>query len=163
MSFIRQADAAGVPQVGICFGHQAIAKALGGIVEKSEKGWGIGRHTYRRMSHHDWMGTAPPLTVAMAVSHQDQVIKPPPGAQTVLASDFTPFAGLAYAGGKAISFQGHPEFSDMYSAALYHNRQGNPLTPEAVRAAKGSLAAPENNALIAIWMARFLRQAKKTA
>ena len=32
--------------VGICFGHQIIAKALGGVVSKSDKGWGVGIHTY---------------------------------------------------------------------------------------------------------------------
>lgn len=163
MSFIRQADAAGVPQVGICFGHQAMAKALGGVVDKSDKGWGIGRHAYRVVTAAEWMGKPAPPTAAMAVSHQDQVLQPPPGAQIILASDFTPYAGLAYAGGHAISFQGHPEFSDAYSAALYQNRQGNPLTPDEVRAAKESLAIPENNALVAVWIARFLQQATKLA
>ena len=32
--------------VGVCFGHQLIAQALGGMVRKSEKGWGLGRHVY---------------------------------------------------------------------------------------------------------------------
>ena len=32
--------------VGICFGHQIIAKALGGLVSKSEKGWGVGINVY---------------------------------------------------------------------------------------------------------------------
>lgn len=159
MSFIQQADAADVPQVGICFGHQAMAQALGGAVDKSDKGWGIGRHTYRVETIADWMGKSAPPTAAMAVSHQDQVVQPPPGAQIILTSDFTPNAGLAYAGGHAISFQGHPEFSNAYSAALYQIRQGNPLTPDEVRAAKESLAAPEDNAMVAMWMARFLRQA----
>jgi GMP synthase-like glutamine amidotransferase len=163
MSFIRQADAAGVPQVGICFGHQAIAKALGGDVDKSDKGWGIGRHAYHVVTTAEWMGETPPTTAAMAVSHQDQVLQPPPDAQVILASDFTPYAGLAYEGGYAISFQGHPEFSDAYSAALYQNRQGNPLTPDAVQAAKKSLETPEDNALVAAWIARFLRDAAKSA
>lgn len=163
MSFIRKADAAGVPQVGICFGHQAIAKALGGDVDKSDKGWGIGRHAYRVVTTAEWMGEPQPPMVAMAVSHQDQVLQLPVGAQITIASDFTPYAGLAYKGGHAISFQGHPEFSDAYSAALYQNRQGNPLTPDAVQAAKNSLAIPEDNALVAVWIARFLHHAANSA
>src|ERR1044072_2700586 len=45
--FVRRAYANRTPMVGICFGHQLIAQALGGTVQKSDKGWGIGRHVYQ--------------------------------------------------------------------------------------------------------------------
>src|SRR5690349_13005764 len=45
-AFIRAAYAIRTPMVGICFGHQIMADALGGDVRKSEKGWGLGRHVY---------------------------------------------------------------------------------------------------------------------
>jgi GMP synthase-like glutamine amidotransferase len=45
--FIREAYGAGKKLIGICFGHQILAHALGGQVEKSEKGLGLGRSVPR--------------------------------------------------------------------------------------------------------------------
>jgi len=61
---------------GVCFGHQLIAQALGGTVRKSEKGWGIGRHVYDIAPGN---GVIDGETIAIAASHQDQVIAPPAG------------------------------------------------------------------------------------
>jgi hypothetical protein len=44
--FIRAAYAAHVPMVGICFGHQIIAQAMGGKVEKYAGGWSVGPTEY---------------------------------------------------------------------------------------------------------------------
>src|SRR5258708_30563677 len=41
-AFVRTAHRSKVPMVGVCFGHQFIAQALGGTACKSEKGWGLG-------------------------------------------------------------------------------------------------------------------------
>ena len=163
MDFIRWTAAEEVPQIGVCFGHQAVAQALGGQVIKSPKGWGLGRHTYRVETTAPWMGEKAPDSFALAVSHQDQVITPPPGAKVIAASDFTPFAALSYAQGPAISFQGHPEFSNGFSAALYDIRLGNPLSAEEVETAKASLAAPEHNDLVGQWMAQFYRDNAKSS
>jgi GMP synthase-like glutamine amidotransferase len=57
-AFIREAFAKRTPMVGVCFGHQIIADALGGQVGKSHKGWGIGRHTYEITGRLDWMAGA---------------------------------------------------------------------------------------------------------
>lgn len=157
MDFIRWTAAEAVPQVGICFGHQAMAQALGGQVVKSPKGWGLGRHTYDVTARQSWMGETPPEEFSLAVSHQDQVIAPPPGAVVTAASDFCVFAGLAYAQGPAISFQGHPEFSNAFSTALYENRRGRPLTDDQVDSAVASLEQPEDNDLLAGWIANFYR------
>lgn len=161
MDFIRWTAAEEVPQIGVCFGHQAVAQALGGQVIKSPKGWGLGRHTYDIENTFDWMGADVPSDFALAVSHQDQVVAPPPGAKIIAASGFTPYAALAYAQGPAISFQGHPEFSDGFSAALYDVRLNNPLSAEEVDAAKTSLSTPEDNALVGRWMAQFYRSRAK--
>lgn len=154
--FIRDAYAAQTPMLGICFGHQIMADALGGDVRKSEKGWGLGRHTYRVLNRPGFMAEAPD-TLSIACSHQDQVIVPPPEAEVILASDFTPNAGLAYRSGRALSFQPHPEFADDYTLALAEMRRG--LAPEAlVDAALDSLAKPSDSALVGLYIARFFAQ-----
>jgi GMP synthase-like glutamine amidotransferase len=152
--FIRGAASAGVPQIGICFGHQIIAEALGGKVIKSPKGWGVGRHTYDVLACPGLDAEKCPASVSVAVSHQDQVIALPPGAAVIARSDFTPYAGLYYADAPAISFQCHPEFDDTYSAALYAARAER-LGPAAAEAI-ASLATPGANALMGRWMTGFL-------
>ena len=78
--------------VGVCFGHQLIAQALGGTARKSEKGWGLGRHVYDVAAGN---GLIDGRHIALACSHQDQVITPPAGATTILSSDFTPMPGCS--------------------------------------------------------------------
>ena len=158
MDFIRRAADARVPQVGICFGHQIMAEALGGKVVKSEKGWGIGRHTYEMCACPDWMGGDCPARISIPVSHQDQVVALPPGASVIAASEFTPFAGIDYGALPAMSFQCHPEFDAAYSAALYEIRKGRPLSEPAVAAAIQSLDAPLDNQTLGRWIAGFFRQ-----
>ncbi|MEM1106262.1 MAG: type 1 glutamine amidotransferase [Pseudomonadota bacterium] len=154
--FIRWCAYEGVKQVGICFGHQAMAQAFGGQVIKSPKGWGIGRHRYQITAHQDWMGPEGDDSFALAVSHQDQVIEAPPGAEIIARSEFCPLAGLKYSQGPAVSFQGHPEFSDAFAAALYENRRGDPLGDEEVVAALASLSSSHDNERVGKWIADFL-------
>ncbi|KJS37855.1 MAG: hypothetical protein VR74_07300 [Hyphomonas sp. BRH_c22] len=157
MDFIRSAADARLPQVGICFGHQIMAEALGGKVIKSPKGWGIGRHTYEIKACPDWAGDCP-ATISVGVSHQDQVVVLPPDANLLAASDFTPIAAIDYGWTPAISFQCHPEFSAEYCAALYSIRRGGALSDEAVDAAVRSLAQPLDNQRLGTWIAAFLRR-----
>lgn len=156
MGFIREAAEAKTPQVGICFGHQAMAEALGGKVVKSGKGWGIGRHSYDVVSAPGLAGPAP-TAISVAVSHQDQVVVKPSAASIVAWSDFTEFAGLSYDGFPALSFQCHPEFAPEFSAALYSARRGVSLTPEAADAAVASLGDGGDRKLLAQWIAGFLQ------
>lgn len=158
-AFIRGAAAARTPMVGVCFGHQIMADALGGVVRKSEKGWGVGRHVYQLTARRDWMAGASGA-VSLSVSHQDQVITPPAGAETLAWSAHTDHAMLAYADFPAISVQGHPEFSDAFVTALYSARRGVSLSDAEVDRAIASLAQPEDNALVADWIVRFLRSAR---
>ena len=106
--------------VGVCFGHQAMAEALGGKVEKSEKGWGAGLHSYEVVRRTPWMNGE--TQIAAPASHQDQVVVQPPDTEVTVASAFTPFAGLAWTDRPAISFQFHPEFSPGFAKALIEKR-----------------------------------------
>jgi GMP synthase-like glutamine amidotransferase len=154
--FIRRAYAAKTPMLGICFGHQIMADALGGDVRKSEKGWGLGRHTYRVKGRPGFMLDAPE-TLSVACSHQDQVIAPPSEAEVLLASDFTPNAGLFYKSGKALSFQPHPEFLDDYALALVELRRGK--APEAVvEEGVASFARTSDSAKMADYIGKFFSE-----
>ncbi|MEM7493611.1 MAG: type 1 glutamine amidotransferase [Pseudomonadota bacterium] len=159
MDFIRWSASAETPQIGICFGHQAIAHALGAKVGKSGKGWGIGRHIYDVVHSQDWMGTEPPDNFSLGVSHQDQVQSLAPGATLIGRSDFCEFAAIAYPAAKAISFQGHPEFTPDFNCSLYGVRKGTVLPTDFVNAAEESLQTPVDNHLVGSWMAAFLKAA----
>lgn len=141
--------------VGICFGHQAMAQALGGHVEKSERGWGVGLHTYVVAGGERWMGPAA-ATVAIPVSHQDQVVVQPPEARVTIRSAFTPYAGLAY-GDDAVSFQCHPEFRPAYAGALLGGRRGR-IPDAVVDAGMASLEQPDDRGVMAAWIRRFLAE-----
>lgn len=155
-AFIRSAYAANTPMLGICFGHQIMADALGGDVRKSEKGWGLGRHTYAVKSRPGFLATDLPA-LSIACSHQDQVIVPPREAEVFLGSEFTPNAGLVYNNGKALSLQPHPEFLDDYTLALAELRRGK--APDAVvDTAVASVATPSHSNDVAGWLGAFLQR-----
>ena len=156
--FVRGVFRAKTPMVGVCFGHQIIADAMGGDVRKSDKGWGVGRHTYEVLERRPWMAGAG-ASVSLAVSHQDQVITPPAGAVTLARSAHTEHAMLAYEDAPVMSVQGHPEFGDQFVAALYAARRGR-LSDAQVDGAIASLAERHDNEMVGRWMARFLRSAR---
>ena len=155
-AFIRQLYLQNTPMIGICFGHQIMADALGGDVRKSEKGWGLGRHVYQVKTRPAHIGGDLP-EFAIACSHQDQVIAPPAEAETFLASDFTPHAGLVYRNGSAISLQPHPEFEDDYALALAELRRGKAPDP-VVDTALASVTRPSDSRAMAGYLGAFLRR-----
>lgn len=138
--------------VGVCFGHQVMAEALGGHVEKSDKGWGTGLHRYAIVHQPSWTDNAAPIDIP--ASHQDQVVVQPPETRIVAQSDFTPFAALVWTDRPAISFQFHPEFTPAFAKALIEQRYDVVSNPDEAIA---SLDAPNDSARVGGWIRRFLK------
>jgi GMP synthase-like glutamine amidotransferase len=155
-ALIRQIQQAQVPLIGICFGHQIMAEALGGKVTKAPQGWGVGRHHYQVVQSLPWMGEAP-SSITLNAMHQDQVMKCPPQAQVFLQSAFCPYAGLVY-GTSAFSVQAHPEFTLDFERALIEMQDDEPLPSEIAGLALSDLNqanAITDSAAVACWMADF--------
>lgn len=146
---IRKIRSAGKKMVGVCFGHQIIAQALGGCVEKSDKGLGVGLMRYQMHGGHDG-----PKEVSLYVWHQDQVLQPPEGAEIIASSDFCPVAALKY-DDDILTFQAHPEFSEGYERALLAERRGVTLSEELADAGLNSLERPSDSAQVQQMLTNF--------
>jgi len=144
----------GIAVVGICFGHQLLAQAIGGQAEKFSGGWGQGLHRWQINAQAWWMGESIDQ-FSLLVCHQDQVTALPRGATRIAGSDFCPNAVFQY-GEYALGFQGHPEFSKDFSRAVMDMRReiiGERVYCEGM----ASLAKNPDTATVAQWMVRFLR------
>ena len=140
--------------IGICFGHQVMAEAFGGRVEKSVRGWGAGLQDYDVVVRAPWMDEA--ATIAVPVSHQDQIVVQPPRSHILARSDFSPYGMLAYDDQPAMSMQFHPEFEPDYARALIEVRRDRLPDPDGALA---SLDRPNDRARVGGWIKRFLDEA----
>jgi len=132
--------------VGICFGHQIIAQALGGKVEKFSKGWAVGRQTY------NWDGEE----ISLNAWHQDQVTERPEGAVPVASNDFCENAALVY-GDRAFTVQAHPEFNAKEIDGLIATR-GGPVPAALIAQAKADLHKDVANTNIAAQIGTFFKR-----
>lgn len=152
---IREIYATGVPMVGICFGHQIIAQALGGKVEKFSGGWSVGRVEYSFDSSVFPHDSENKLTPLMAF-HQDQVVEVPEGAVNVGSTRFCKNAALIY-DSRILTIQPHPEFTYSFISGLLQAR-GKILPPDILQAADATLQEPISQAPVAEALRQFLLQ-----
>lgn len=140
--------------VGICFGHQMVARALGGKTEAAKVGWGVGVHTSQIVEDAYFM-KPPAQQLSLLVSHKDQVTRLPDGAKLLACSDFCPYS-MFQIGDHILTFQGHPEFPKGYSRGLLNIRKemlGERVYTEGI----ASLQTPTTENIVARWIIRFIR------
>ncbi len=160
-AFLRACVAQGVPIVGVCFGHQILAEALGGEVEKSDRGWGLGVQDYQVAARPGWMADLPDRFAVRAL-HQDQIVRLPDDATVLARSAHCAYAALAYGDPErpfAVSLQPHPEFDRDFMDDLIVLRAGTAFPAAAAAEARASLTRDVHSDVWARLIVDFLRKA----
>ena len=142
------------PFVGICFGHQLLAQALGGTVERAADGWGVGVQRLRRSSTRSpWMEPALDA-VALIASHQDQVVEVPADARviatvatTARSRDSRSASGRGRCRPTRSSSRRWPTISSPAASSS--------SAPERVAPGAGDTDAPLDRPPVARWIANF--------
>ena len=144
---IRAIHAANLPMVGICFGHQIIAQALGGKVVKHPDGWRVGATQYKIEGS--------PLT--LNAWHQDQVIEAPDGAEIIGRAEGCDIAAMRI-GERIYTVQPHPEYGATFMQGLLDHRAPGVVPDPLSDHARGLLSTPTDNAAMATRIANVFRK-----
>ena len=156
---LRELLATETPYVGICFGHQLAAQALGTPVRRAADGWQVGIHDYEVVASRPWMRPQR-SSVALIASHEDQVTAVPDGAELLLRSPGCPIAGLTI-GDRAWTLQPHPEFVPDLADDLL-GRRVELIGASEVAAARATLTGPLDGPIIAGWIRAFFADAGRS-
>ena len=157
--FVVQLHEAKKKLVGICFGHQLVAHALGGKAEAAEVGWCVGVHISRVHETTDYM-LPDEQEISLLVSHKDQVTELPDGAKLLASSDFC-LNAMFQVDNHILTFQGHPEFAKGYSRGLLELRKeliGLDKYAEGI----ASLDKATNEKSVARWVLAFIEHAAES-
>ena len=151
--FVRELHKEQKKLIGICFGHQLVAEALGGRVEKSPKGWGVGVHTHIFNELPEWHD-GHNREFNIIVSHQDQVIQNADGVKVLAQSDFCENA-VCQLDDHILTFQGHPEFVPGYSRKIIEFRK-EMIGEKVSRTGLESLSIAPDSLRVTNWITNFI-------
>ena len=154
-AFVREARDQDAPFVGICFGHQMLAEALGGKVERAGYGWGIGVHDMDIVRTENWM--VPELArCSLQYMHADQVQRMPEDSTLLASAAHCPVA-MFKVGERMLGIEGHPEFPAAFEEALLLDRKER-IGVQRVDAALATVRNPTDEDVVGAWIAAFLKQ-----
>lgn len=131
--FVRRVARDGGRLVGICFGHQLVATAFGGRVERAASGWAIGRQAYDVVEP-----SGGHQSIRLNAFHQDQVVELPEGGRLYASSASCPNA-IVEIGETLLTIQAHPEFGNDFLEALIRCRLSGTLDRERLNNSVASL------------------------
>ena len=152
--FIKELHRNKVKTIGICFGHQMIAHALGGEVAKSPKGWGVGIRGFKIIQKQAWMSPAT-QKLSLFFSHQDQVNVIPHGAQLLATDDFCPHQ-MMQIGQHILTMQGHPAFSVKFAKDLFVSFK-DMIDTETFESAMQSYEQQNDYKIMSDWIRQFAK------
>jgi len=153
-TFIQQCDAAKKPLIGTCYGHQAIAQALGGKVERTGKGYNVGIEETQFTTFMSWMQPQQ-ASVPMFVFHEDQVTQLPEGCDLLGSTEHCKIASFAK-GNHIFTTQSHPEFTQPFMKCVLDFTESE-MQPDVFSDAQQSIKLQQDGELFAQWCANFLK------
>ncbi len=151
--FVVQLHGANKTLIGICFGHQMVAEALGGKTSPADSGWCVGVHAIEPTSAAAGYGL-PDSELHLRSNHKDQVTQVPSGGKVLARAEACPIASMGL-GEHILTFQAHPEFSEGYARALLNMRR-DILGEELYRSAMDSLATETDDMRVARCIVDFV-------
>ena len=134
LDFIRQLHDRKIKTIGICFGHQAIAKALGSMIGCNPHGWSIGIEKLCMKTKKNWMHYYPQYLRLYSV-HQEQILQASPKLEVIAGNDHCPI-GSFVVGNHFLTVAYHPELQKNFLQDLCIHLQGHidqPLLDKATK------------------------------
>ncbi|PZU68651.1 type 1 glutamine amidotransferase [Sphingobium sp.] len=156
-AFIRDVSETGPPLVGFCFGHQALATALGGRVGATPVGWNVGLWPVEITAPAPWMNPARPAFLAL-FNHREQVLDLPHAAVVHASSPRCPVQMFSYHD-RILGMQFHPEYMVGYQEAIMAVPKG--LSREIFEDAISRNRDPRTDQHVGHWIAAFHGMAVK--
>lgn len=111
--FLQQVIAQGIPVLGICYGHQLVAHALGGRIDFNPGGREIGTVPVLLSvaAKDDLLLSASPVSFPAHSSHAQSVLQLPDGAVVLASNDHDAYHAVRF-GQRVWGLQFHPEFDE---------------------------------------------------
>ena len=165
-TFISKVGDSDRPFVGICFGHQLLAQALGAEVKRAPGGWGVGVLPMHVVRTEPWMTSSHPersegSVVRLQYMHADQVTHTPDGGTLLGEAPHCPVA-MFQCGPRFLGIEAHPEFPAAYARALIEDRRAR-IGPQAADDALARVDEPVDADVVGGWIASFFGAARRGA